>query len=106
MTVPEAARYAEVLIVLDSPDALRASMSTRAADDLASHDSIGPPLLWSEAYSAVREASRRRQLDEPGVLAVLRGFRQLGVRRRSPRQLYQAALELAGGARLGQDLRR
>lgn len=85
----------DVLIVLDSSAALRASMSSRAAADLASHDLIGPALLWSEVYSAVHEASWRRQLDDLEVEAALRGFTQLGVRRRSPQRLHQEAFEVA-----------
>ncbi|CAN5311992.1 hypothetical protein BH24ACT7_BH24ACT7_23480 [soil metagenome] len=85
-----------MLIVLDSSAALRASMSSRARHDLMSHELIGPPLLWSEVYSAVHEASWRRELDAPGVTAALGGFARLGVRRRSPARLHHVAFDLAG----------
>jgi predicted nucleic acid-binding protein len=85
-----------VLLVLDSAAALRASMSEGAARDLARHDLIAPPLLWTEIYSAIHEAVWRRELDGEGAEACLEGFRTLGVRRRSPRQLHDLAFALAG----------
>jgi predicted nucleic acid-binding protein len=85
-----------LLIVLDSSAALRAGMSHRASNDLAPHQLIGPPLLWSEVYSAIHEASWRRELDDPGVTDALTGFARLGVQRRSPRRLHQEAFDLAG----------
>jgi predicted nucleic acid-binding protein len=85
-----------MLIILDSSAALRASMSSLASNDLASHELIGPPLLWSEVYSAIHEASWRRDLDDSGVTAALMGFARLGVGRRSPHRLHQEAFGLAG----------
>ncbi|MEX0698973.1 MAG: type II toxin-antitoxin system VapC family toxin [Acidimicrobiia bacterium] len=82
-------------LVLDSSAALRASMSTMASVELSAHDLIGPPLLWSEVYSAVHEAVWRRELDEPGAMRVMDGFVGLGVRRRSPARLHSEAYAIA-----------
>jgi predicted nucleic acid-binding protein len=71
-------------------------MSHKARDELSRHDLIGPPLLWSEVYSAVHEAIWRRELDESGAEAVLAGFGELGVRRRSPSRLHSEAYAIAG----------
>lgn len=82
-------------LVLDSAAALRAAMSAGARGSLAGHELIGPPLLWSEVYSAVHEAQWRRELDESSAAAVLRAFSALGVRRRAPARLYAEAFAVA-----------
>jgi predicted nucleic acid-binding protein len=82
-------------LVLDSGAALRASMSSQAAADLARHELIGPPLLWSEVHSAVHEAVWRRELDDERATDVLASFGRLGVRRRSPSALYAEAYRVA-----------
>lgn len=84
-----------MLIVLDSSAALRASMSVRARAELSAHELIGPPLLWSEVYSAVHEALWRKDLDTPTAATTLRAFGGLAVRRRSPARLQQEAFDLA-----------
>lgn len=70
-------------------------MSPLAAADLAGHDLIGPPLLWSEVHSAVHEAVWRRELDEAQAVVVLTAFGRLDVRRRSPTRLYAEAYRVA-----------
>jgi predicted nucleic acid-binding protein len=82
-------------LVLDSSAALRASMAPMAAAQLASHELTAPPLLWSEVYSAVREARWRDELDDPAVTDLLAAFRNLGVRRRAPQRLYEQAYRFA-----------
>jgi len=84
-----------VKLVLDSSAALRASTSELAGADLASHELIGPPLLWSEVHSAMHAALWRRELDEARATAVLTSFKQLGVRRRSPARLHADAFRIA-----------
>ena len=82
-------------LVLDSSAALRASSAPDAASDLASHELIGPPLLWSEVYSAVHEALWRREIDAVEARDVLDAFRGLGVRRKSSAALYSVAYQIA-----------
>jgi predicted nucleic acid-binding protein len=80
---------------VDSGTALRAAMSPEAQRDLARHDLIAPPLLWSEVHSAVHEALWRRDLDEKQATEVLAVFSRLGIRRRSPARLHAEAYRVA-----------
>jgi predicted nucleic acid-binding protein len=80
-------------LVLDSSAALRAASSRGAAAELAGHELIGPPLLWSEVHSAVHEALWRRDIDDTDL--VLGAFGRLRVRRRSPARLHAEAFRLA-----------
>jgi predicted nucleic acid-binding protein len=82
-------------LVLDSSTALRASMSSTVRSALARHVLIAPPLLWSEVYSAVHEATWRRELDDEGAATVIRDFRSLRVSRRAPAGLHDEAYALA-----------
>jgi predicted nucleic acid-binding protein len=84
-----------VRLVLDSAAALRACLSSAARSQLADHELIGPPLLWSEVHSAVHEAVWRRELDVDGGSAALAAFGELGVHRRSPSRLHATAYRLA-----------
>lgn len=82
-------------LVIDSSAALRASMSTAARGELAGHELLGPPLLWSEVHSAVHEAVWRRELDDGAGVAALAAFRSLEVARRAPARLHEEAYRLA-----------
>jgi predicted nucleic acid-binding protein len=84
-----------VRLVLDSAAALRAAMSPAAAAQLAEHELLAPPLLWSEVHSAVHEAVWRRELDETSAGAVLAGIDGLAIARRSPRRLHAEAYRVA-----------
>jgi predicted nucleic acid-binding protein len=84
-----------VRLVVDSGAALRAAMSRAAAEDLAGHELMAPPLLWSEVHSAVHEAVWRRELHDAGAETVLAAFGRLGIRRRSPSGLYAEAYRVA-----------
>jgi len=84
-----------MLIVIDSSAALRASLSSRVRDDLARHELIGPPLLWSEVFSAVHEALWRRELNSAHATSTLVGFGKLGIRRRSPARLHGETFAMA-----------
>lgn len=70
-------------------------MSAVAAQELARHELLGPPLLWSEVHSAVHEAVWRRELDDARAADVLASFGRLGIRRRAPRGLYAEAYRVA-----------
>jgi predicted nucleic acid-binding protein len=82
-------------LVVDSSAALRAAVSRQAAAELARHELLGPPLLWSEVHSAVHEAAWRRELDDSTADRVLAAFGHLGVRRRSPAGLHAEAYRVA-----------
>lgn len=83
-------------IVLDSSAALRASASSNARDALKEMRLLAPPLLWSELTSALHEAVWRGQIDEADATAMHRRFAELGVRRESPRRLFEEAWRIAG----------
>lgn len=82
-------------LVLDSSAALRASQSGAAARNLAPHELLGPPLLWSEVHSALHEALWRRDVTDREVAEILDRFRSLGIKRRSPARLHEEAFEIA-----------
>lgn len=81
--------------MLDSSAALRASSSPAAAADLADHDLLGPPLLWSEVHSAVHEALWRRDVAHGEADEILGAFEDLGVSRRAPAGLHLEAFRVA-----------
>jgi predicted nucleic acid-binding protein len=80
---------------MDSSAALRASMSEAARESLRGHELIGPPLLWSEVYSAVHEAVWRRDVEATAAADVLAVFLRLGVKRRAPARLHREAYRIA-----------
>lgn len=82
-------------LVIDSGAALRAALSSAAAADLAGHDLIGPPLLWSEVHSAVHEAVWRREIGDAEAAAALAAFTELRIKRRAPSALYSEAYRVA-----------
>lgn len=84
-----------MLLVVDSSAALRAAMSSGAQNALAGHDLIGPPLLWSEVFSAIHEALWRRDLSRATADETLASFNALGVRRRAPAKLQREAYAIA-----------
>lgn len=83
------------LLVLDSSVALRAGQSTAAREQLRAFHLIGPALLWSEVGSAVHEALWRREIDSAASDQLRRRFTELGVERRSPPGLLDAAWAIA-----------
>lgn len=82
-------------IVIDSSAALRASSSSAARSQLATHDLVGPPLLWSEVHSAVHVAVWRRELTDAEADATLEAFSSLGISRRAPSALHATAFRMA-----------
>lgn len=82
-------------LVLDSSAALRASQSVEARAQLAAHELIAPPLLWSEVHSAVHAAVWRKDLTHDEGDQVLADFAAMHVERRTPRRLYAEAYRVA-----------
>lgn len=56
---------------------------------------VGPPLLWSELHSALREKAWRGELTADDALAHLRRFSDAGVRRIDRDDLHPAAWRVA-----------
>jgi predicted nucleic acid-binding protein len=50
-----------VAVVVDASAALQAASAPTALEQLAQHDPVAPPLMWSEALSALHEARWRGQ---------------------------------------------
>ncbi len=70
-------------------------MSPEAAADVAGHDLMAPPLLWSEVHSAVHEAVWRKELSDAAAADVLAGFVGLDIHWRAPASLYDESYRLA-----------
>ena len=87
------------MIVVDASSALRAALRPRGLADLSALQPVGPPLLWSEALSAVRQAVWRGEFDEAVGSEALSRFLSAPIERRAPRKLYERAWRLA--AQLG-----
>ena len=82
-------------MVIDAGVAVRASLSEQGFDILAGRDLLGPPLLWTEATSALHELRWRNEVS--AELAELGRSRLLSapVAERRPRRLLEHAWELA-----------
>lgn len=83
------------MIVIDASSALRAALRPRGLDDLSTLEPVGPPLLWSEGLSAIRQAVWRGDITEAVGLEALSRFLSAPIERRAPRQLYERAWRVA-----------
>jgi predicted nucleic acid-binding protein len=83
------------MIVLDASSALRAALRSRGFADLVDHHPVGPPLLWSEALSAIRQAVWRGEITEPVGSEAVGRFLAAPIERRAPRKLYERAWQIA-----------
>lgn len=83
------------MIVLDASSALRVALRRRGFDELASLEPVGPPLLWSEAVSALRQATWRGDISAITGAEALTRFLAAPIRRRAPRKLYEEAWRIA-----------
>lgn len=79
------------MIVVDASVALDAILSTGGLKDLSSEDPIAPPLLWSEATAALREAVWRRLLSKEAGLEALNRLAKSPIKRTSPKNLHDEA---------------
>lgn len=83
------------MFVIDASSALRAALRLRGLAEIADLQPVGPPLLWSEAVSAIRQAVWRREItDEVGTEALAR-FLAAPIERKAPRALYRRAWQIA-----------
>ncbi|MGH3181830.1 MAG: hypothetical protein ACRDOE_07985, partial [Streptosporangiaceae bacterium] len=86
------------MLVVDASFAVQASLAG-GLERLAGHAAIAPPLLWSEAISALHELAWRRVIS-PEVAAIARdALARAPIARRRPSQLQDEAWEIA--TRLG-----
>jgi predicted nucleic acid-binding protein len=83
------------MIVVDASSALRAALRSRGFADLVAHQPVGPPLLWSEGMSAIRQAVWRGEITNSVGSEALARFLAAPVERRAPRKLYDRAWQIA-----------
>lgn len=83
------------MIILDASAALRASLSEGALGRIAHLQPVGPPLLWSEATSALRRAAWRGVIGHEEARSALERFLDAPIERKSPRTLHREAYRVA-----------
>jgi len=73
------------MIVADASAIIQACLSEVDVQELRAHDLVAPPLLWSEATSAIHELKWRRQISGELASKAIRRLSEAPVRpRRSP----------------------
>ncbi len=83
------------MIVIDASVTLDALMSADGLAGLAHLGLVSPPLMWSEATSALREATWRGLLSRESAIEGLRRLEQAPIEPRSPESLYREAWTVA-----------
>ncbi len=82
------------MIVVDANVVLDAVVAD-AFRSLARHRPVAPPLLWSEAVAALRQAAWRGDVPAERTEEVLERLLDADIERRSPRGLYREAWTVA-----------
>jgi predicted nucleic acid-binding protein len=83
------------VIVADASAVIQASLSEADLESLGRYDLVAPPLLWSEATSAIHELRWRRQISADLASVALARFSQFPIRSRRPATLYREAWRIA-----------
>lgn len=83
------------MLVVDASVALFASSSERGFGDLADADLSSPPLMWSEARSAVRARWWRGEIDREEAEGIRQRLEGCPVRRRMPDELADEAWKVS-----------
>ena len=82
-------------LVVDAGVAIRMLLSEQAAEVAARFTLVAPPLMWSEAVSALRSAVYRKELNgETGAVAIRR-LAEVEIQRSIPANLYSEAWAIA-----------
>jgi predicted nucleic acid-binding protein len=79
------------MMVIDASVTLDAMLSRGGLDALAHLDLVSPPLMWSEATSALREVTWRGLLGREAALVGLQRLADAPIEVRSPGNLYREA---------------
>jgi hypothetical protein len=74
--------------------------------EIADRQPVGPPLQWSEAVSAIRQAVWRRDITEAMGTEALARFMAAPIERRVPRTLYRRTWQIASQLGWAKDIRR
>ena len=83
------------MIVADASAVIQASLSEADLESLGRYDLVAPPLLWSEATSAIHELRWRRQISADLASVALARFSQFPITSRRPAALYREAWRIA-----------
>ena len=83
------------MLVVDATVALSACAVEDGFDVLAGHELVAPPLLWSEARSALHELVWRREVDVRDADVTRHRLEHAPIARRSPARLGQEAWRVA-----------
>jgi predicted nucleic acid-binding protein len=83
-------------LVVDASAYLPMILLGKVPDPLRPFELVGPPLLWSETVSSLREGVWRRAIDPQLADAALQRVGSLGVVRKAPSRLLAEAYRLAG----------
>lgn len=79
------------MLVVDSNVVVVSCASEAGFESFRDEELVAPPLMWSEALSAIREAAFRREIDGELALLALSRFDGCPVGRRTHRRLYETA---------------
>ncbi|MEX2546949.1 MAG: type II toxin-antitoxin system VapC family toxin [Chloroflexota bacterium] len=86
-------------LVVDASAYLPMILLGKVPESLSQFELVGPPLLWSETVSSLREGVWRGAIDPQLAAAALLRITSLGVVEKAPSELLAEAYRLAG--RLG-----
>lgn len=83
------------MLVLDASVALAASVSADGFAEFDGEPLVGPPLMWSEARSALHELAWRGEIEREDADATQARLERCPVSRRAPRALGDEAWRIA-----------
>ena len=83
------------MLVVDATVALSACATERGFDEFGTEELIAPPLMWSEARSALHELVWRGEVDEADAEVTRRRLEQSPIARRAPARLGDEAWRVA-----------
>ena len=83
------------MIVADASAVIQACLSEADLEELRAHDLVAPPLLWSEATSAIHELKWRREISTELASRAVQRLRQAPVQARRWTDLHAEACRIA-----------
>jgi predicted nucleic acid-binding protein len=92
---PAVERGPLTLLVIDASALVQACLAAAGVSLFGSEALVAPPLLWSEALSAIRELRWRREISDDLAARAFDALLGAPVRRRAPHQLYREAWRVA-----------
>ena len=83
------------MVVADASAIIQACLSDADLGHLGAHDLVAPPLLWSEATSAIHELKWRGEISAELASKAVERLSRAPVRARRPAELHAEAWRLA-----------